>query len=165
MTKIRVVWALTAKNEVALAPDKIFENSDIEMNYYYLSCGMTLLQAGSKAHYNIITPLAKDAIKEYEKSLAKWQWSYGTAKPVYPTRKEESIFRLTIRNQWQGLAYMMLFVADLPLLAAFKARNKLYFVILSYQQKLIIPMISKCHSFRKTCLYIIGYMLFIKRLR
>ena len=26
MTKIRVVWALTAKNEVALAPDKIFEN-------------------------------------------------------------------------------------------------------------------------------------------
>ena len=152
--------------KVALAPDKIFENTDIEMNYYYLSCGMTLLQAGSKAHYNIITPLAKDAIKEYEKSLAKWQWSYGTAKPVYPTRKEESIFRLTIRNQWQGLAYMMLFVADLPLLAAFKARNKLYFVILSYvQQKLIIPMISKCHSFRKTCLYIIGYMLFLKRLR
>ena len=124
--------------QLNFAKDEIFEYSDIiKTNYSYLSCGMTLLQAGSKAHYNIITPLAKNAIEEYEKSLAKWKWSYGTAKPVYPTRKEESIFRLTIRNQWQGLAYMMLFVADLPLLAAFKARN-LYFDILSYtQQKLI----------------------------
>lgn len=100
-----------------------------KQNDFLFSCAMNLLQHNAKADCHIITPIEEKAMEKYEEKMKLHQWSYGRPHPVYPVPKKDSVFQLTIRKNWQGLAYMMLEVANLPLLTAFKVE---YFYQCSY---------------------------------
>ncbi|XP_057309492.1 poly [ADP-ribose] polymerase tankyrase-like isoform X2 [Hydractinia symbiolongicarpus] len=88
-------------------------------------CAMILIQHGANVNCNITTPVSQSELKSYENSLKENIWAYKTVIKK-PAPKTTGAFQIAIRNDWQGIAYLMMEIAGLPFIEVFKAAVSAY---------------------------------------